>query len=569
MDSQIQNGVEQTIEPNNNLLTEIPVLIAGGGPIGLTTSLLLSQLGIRSLLIEQHSGPSSYPKSRFIKARTMEIFRQLGIEQTILEVAIPHACNAVWARSLAGEELYRRPIETALPEPVRDWSPTWGCTCTQDILEPVLLAHARRQTPAQIRFNTQLVSFEQCEDHVLATFVHRPSGRVRQVRAKYLVGADGAHSPTRQALGIPMLGQAILAHRVNMLFRADLTRWAGDRDINMCFIPHPEGADVLFYNGGNRWRFVVFYHPEQGQCSEEFTPERCVPLIRAAVGVPDLAVDLGEITPWNDTELVAERFYDRRVFLAGDAAHVMSPAGGFGMNVGIADVHNLVWKLAAVCKGWASPALLDTYEAERAPIARVMMEQATRSLLSVTSNAITDQGHSASSSPTPPRPLSRPELFREHGLVFGTTYDSVLIVPDGTPRLEVANPITDYVQTARPGNRAPHVWLERDGIPTSTLDLFGREFVLLTGAKGRDWCNAGQETSQRLGVPVQLLSIGQGGQLNDPGKNWTETYGIEEEGAVLIRPDGYVAWRSAKARTESATELEITWGTAVMAKKTR
>src|SRR6478672_11745715 len=143
MDSQIQNGVEQTIAPNNNLLTEIPVLIAGGGPIGLTTSLLLSQLGIRSLLVEQHPGTSIYPKSRFIKARTMEIFRQLGIEQTILEVAIPHACNAVWARSLAGEELYRRPIETALPEPVRDWSPTWGCTCTQDILEPVLLGHAR------------------------------------------------------------------------------------------------------------------------------------------------------------------------------------------------------------------------------------------------------------------------------------------------------------------------------------------------------------------------------------------------------------------------------------------
>src|SRR5690349_12307297 len=166
MDFQIQNGVRQSILPDNNLPADIPVLIVGGGPIGLTTSLLLSHLGIRSLLVEQHSGTSIYPKSRFIKARTMEIFRQVGVEQSILKVAIPHARNAIWARSLAGEELDRRPIETALPEFVRNWSPSWGCTCTQDTLEPVLLAHARQQSVAQIRFNTQLVSVEQHEDYI-------------------------------------------------------------------------------------------------------------------------------------------------------------------------------------------------------------------------------------------------------------------------------------------------------------------------------------------------------------------------------------------------------------------
>lgn len=554
-----QNGEGHSIGSNNILPAQIPVLIVGGGPVGLTTSLLLSQFGIRSLLIEQHSGTSIYPKSRFIKARTMEIFRQLGLEQAILDTAIPHARNAVWARSLAGEELYRRPIETALPDPVRNWSPTWGCTATQDVIEPVLLDHARQQAPAQIRFNTQLVSFEQREDHVLATLVHRPSGRVKQVQAQYLVGADGSHSTTRQALGIEMVGQPVLAHRVNVLFWADLRRWVGDREINMCFITHSEWSDLLFYNGGDRWRYAAFYHPEQGQRPEEFTPELCVQLIRTAVGVPELAIELGEITPWHDTELLAERFYDRHIFLAGDAAHVMSPAGGFGMNVGIADAHNLAWKLVAVLKGWAPPALLNSYEAERAPIARVMMEQTTRHLHAFSSGAISGRSHSASSPPPAQRPLSRPELFREHGLVFGATYDSELIVPDGTAGIQVINPVTDYIPNARPGSRAPHVWVERDDNQISTLDLFGREFVLLTGTKGQGWCKAVQEISRRLRVPLQSFQVGRGGKLKDPGKNWREIYGIKEDGAVLVRPDGYVAWRCASLKLESATEFELAW----------
>ncbi len=210
MDAQFQDRTAKSMESDQEGSADIPVLIVGGGPIGLSMSLLLSKHGIRSMLVEQHPGTSTYPKARLLKTRAMEIFRQLGIEQAIRAVAIPSNHNLIFARSLAGEELHRRPLETVLPEFVRNWSPTSGCTSTQDVVEPVLLEHARRNDQAQIRFDMQLASFEQRDEQVLATLVHRPSGRVQHVRAQYLIGADGSHSTVREALGIHMLGQPVL-----------------------------------------------------------------------------------------------------------------------------------------------------------------------------------------------------------------------------------------------------------------------------------------------------------------------------------------------------------------------
>src|SRR5512135_3396883 len=268
---------------DHTMPTEIPVLIVGGGPIGLSMSLLLSHHSIRSLLVEQHPGTSTYPKARLINARTMEVFRQLNIEQAIRDVAIPHARNVIYTSSLAGAEIMRRPMEKVIPEAVQDWSPTWGCTSTQEIIESVLLAQARRHATAQIRFGTQLASFEQGDDHVLTTLVHRPSGRVKRVGEQYLVGADGSHSTVREALGIRMLGQPVLSYSVSILFRADLSHWVGDREINMCVITNPEASGLLTNDGGNRWRFIAFYYPADGECPEDFTHERCVQVVRAAV----------------------------------------------------------------------------------------------------------------------------------------------------------------------------------------------------------------------------------------------------------------------------------------------
>lgn len=562
MDSENRNVESPFIQPDRDKLAEIPVLIVGGGPVGLTTSLLLSHFGIRSLLVEQHPGTSTYPKARLINARTMEIFRQLGIEQAMRDIAIPHARNVIYASSLAGDEIMRRPMEKVIPEAARDWSPTWGLTSTQEVIESVLLARARRLATAQIRFGTQLASFEQGHDHVLATLVHRPSGRVQHVRSQYLVGADGSHSTVREALGIRMLGQPVLSYSVSILFRADLSPWVGDREINMCVVANPKASGLLITDGGNRWRFMAFYYPEDGERPEDFTPERCVQVARAAVGVPELTVDLYGIAPWNDAALVAERFSDHRVFLVGDAAQQMSPAGGFGMNAGIQEANNLAWKLAAVLGGWAPPALLPSYEAECRPISRWMTEQMAHNMGSIRAT----KGDAADSAPSRPgtRPmLGRPESHREHGLVFGASYDSAVIVPDGTPPVQVANPVTDYMPNARPGSRAPHVWLERDGVRISTLDLFGCEFVVLAGAKGQTWCDAAKETAESLGVPLQSSRIGSNGDLNDPGMAWTETYGINEDAAVLVRPDGYVAWRYATSGVLQAPQIELALKTAL------
>ncbi len=569
MDAPAQHLNRSFVGTDQNTPAEIPVLIAGGGPVGLAASLLLSQHGIRSLLVEQHPGTSTYPKARLINARTMEILRGLGLEQNLREVAIPHARNVIYAPSLAGAEIMRRPMEKVIPEAVRDWSPTWGCTSTQEMIESVLLARARQQAAAQIRFNTQLASFEQRDDQVRATLVHRPSGRVQQVRARYLIGADGSHSAIRDALGIRLLGQPVLSHSVSILFRADLSRWVGDREINMCVITmNPAANGLLINDGWNRWRFIAFYDPADGEGPEDFTHERCVQVVRAAIGVPELTVELYGIAPWSDAALVAERFYDRRVFLAGDAAHQMSPAGGFGMNTGIQEAHNLAWKLAAVLQGWAPPVLLDSYETERAPVARLMTEQMARNMGSIraTQGAVAD-GAGADFAPAQPgtRPglgrarsrMGRAESHREHGLVFGTTYDSPVIVPDGTVPIQVTNPITEYVPNARPGSRAPHVWLERNSERVSTLDLFGSEFVLLAGTAGQTWCDAAKEAARMLGIPLQMLSADDSGELRDASHTWVKTYGVEDDGAVLVRPDGYVAWRYVTSKLQPATEIEM------------
>ncbi len=535
---------------------KIPVLIVGAGPVGLSTSLLLSYHGIRSLLVEQHPGTTVYPKARLINARTMEIFRQLGLEQAVRTIAIPHTHDLILTTSLAAKETVRFPAETVNPEPVKEWSPTWGCTITQEVLEPVLLAKARQSKLAHFQFSTQLVSFTQFDDGVQATLLHRPSGRVRQVCARYLIGADGSHSTVRDTLGIRMVGEPVLKYYVNILFRADLSPWTRDREINIASITNPQAPGLLLFNGADRWRFSTFYYPEKGQRPEDFTPDYCKQLIRVAIGVPELAVELDDIKPWNDAALVAEHFSDRRVFLAGDSTHLMSPMGGFGMNVGIQDAHNLAWKLAAVIANDGAPALLDTYETEREPVSRAIVEQMARNSQTMQKVVMGSGNSTPTSTPAQTQP-GRPELGREHGLVFGAIYDSTAIVADGASPVQLPDPVHNYLPSARPGSRAPHVWLERQGQRISTVDLFGHQFILLAGGRGQAWCEAARSLSESLHVPIKAYTIGSGAEIADPGNNWAVTYGIDQDGAVLIRPDGYVAWRSASAQEKPKEAIEM------------
>ena len=525
-------------------MRETDVLIVGGGPVGLTASILLSRHGVSSLLVERHPSTSIHPKARGINARTMEIFRQCAVEAGVRAAGLPPGRTGliVWSRSLAGEELERRVPWRAREEAVRI-SPVLPCTCAQDDLEPVLRRHAESAGPGALAFDTELVAFEQDASSVTATL--RCRGAETHVRARYVIAADGARSRVREALGITLHGTPALYRSINILLNADLTPWTAHRPAALYFIEQPGlKATFLTINGVNRWGFLINNLPADG-AGDEYTPERCAAVVRQAAGVPDLDVTILGAVPWVAAALVAERYRRGRVFLAGDAAHHMPPTGGFGLNTGVQDVHNLAWKLAAVLQGWGGAALLDTYEDERLPYGRAITEQSL-----MNARSLGRGGPAATASPA--ASLARSEFLNELGMIFGTAYESSAIVPDGTPPPKVENPITDYVPSARPGHRAPHAWLERDGTRLSTLDLVGGRFVLLAGPGGAAWCDAAGDAARAHGVALDAIRVG---ETQDPGGAWRELWEIERDGAVLVRPDGQVAWRGRTGAPDAAGEM--------------
>ena len=520
------------------LPTRVPVLIVGGGPLGLCASLLLARHGVRSLLAERHAGTSLFPRARGVDIRSMELFRVWGLDA---EVKNKGFAQRGIAYVLTGETLtgpVHKRIEFSQEDPalLSTISPTTPWICAQDELEPILLAHVRRFPEADVRFNSELLSFQQDAAGVTARLLDRVSGNVQEVRADYLIGADGASSRVRTLLGIPMIGPGVLGSMLNVLFRADLPSVLGNRRTILYRIRNASVPWLQFgiIDGERRWLFLARYHPEQGETVADYTPARCTTMVRQAVGIPDFPVEIDHVAGWEMAALVAERFKQGRVFLAGDAAHRMTPAGAFGMNTGIQDVHNLCWKLALVLSGQATETFLESYEAERLPVGRRNVEQ---SLQFVQQFAREDFGAD----------------FNTLGYTLGTSYASRAVISDGMDLPAVTNPLSDYIPTARPGSRAPHIWLERNGEHMSTLDLFDRGFTLLAGAAGHDWCQAGSLVVRLLGTSLHSYRVGAGADLRDTNQDWAATYGVGANGAVLVRPDGYVAWR-ARSRVTNPTE---------------
>jgi len=518
-------------------MEEVPVLIVGGGPVGLTASILLSQAGIRSLLVERHPGTSIHPKARAINARTMELYRQCGVEDAVRAAGIPHHHTGmiIWAQTLAGEEIERR-IPWRATAQSGTVSPVRNCLCAQDYLEPVLRTFAEQQGPGALRFSTEATAFEPQKDGVVVTIVDRNSGEQQEVRAAYVIAADGASSRVRRQLGVKMVGRENVYDSVNILLNADLTPWTAHRPAGLYFIENQKiRGTFLTINATDRWGFLINVLGPFGYTAKELTPERSAELVRLAAGVPDLDVRILGVVPWTASALVAEQYVHGRIFLAGDAAHEMPPTGGFGFNTGVQDVHNLAWKLAAVLKGVASPSLLETYNDERRPVGQTITEQ---SLANASSMGRLEQ--------TKKNASARPEYLNEQGMIFGANYASGAVVPDGTDEVPVANAVTDYTPSARPGGRAPHVWFERDGERISTIDLVGKGFALLTGAQGRAWGEAANDIARMVQAPVTSTRI--------DAAEFASAYDIDDDGAVLVRPDGYVAWRSRGApRDPSAT----------------
>ena len=524
-------------------MLDIPVLISGGGPVGLAASLLLSQHGVRSLLVERHPATALTPKARGINARTMEVFRQCGIDAAVRQAGLAEGGTGliVWTETLAGKEIERRVPGRATARNMAA-TPVKNCLCAQDDLEPVIRRFAESAGPGTLRFNTELTSFSQKPGGVTGVLTDRITGEETPFTARYLIAAEGAQSRVRRALGVKMIGEEKVYDSVNILFEADLTQWVTHRPAALYFVEQEDlRATFLTINGRDRWGFLIHGPRQYGWEPQDFTPELCGELIRKAVGMP-IAVKVLGVSPWEASAIVSDRYRVGEVFLAGDAAHEMPPTGGFGLNTGVQDVHNLVWKIAAVLRGNADALLLDSYHDERQPLGQIITRNSLANALSM--------GRTARQSNV----LPRREFLNEQGLIFGACYQSTAVVPDGTAPAAVEDPVTEYVPSARPGNRAPHVWLRRGNEQISTIDLFGPRFVLLAGSRGDAWLRAAQAIEQSW-PPLVAHMIGEGSELIDPDRNWHEANGVDADGAVLVRPDGHVAWRSRSAASNPTEAL--------------
>jgi hypothetical protein len=408
------------------------------------------------------------------------------------------------------------------------------------MLEPVLVEEARTRG-VKLRFFTECTSVEENVDSVTAHLHDRNTGETFEIDALYLIAADGAKSPIRTQLQIPTPGRGTMGHLLNILFHADLKGLVQDREFSLCLIERPEVVGIFTsINNSNRWVFHLHFDPAQGEKAEDFTGEKCKTLIRAALGMPDVAIGIKIIILWEPSVRVAEHMQVGRIFLAGDAAHSMPPYAGQGANSGIADAHNLAWKLAAVLRDQASKDLLSTYEVERLPVGKAAAE--------VSAMGVDDRGLlPVTKSFTFFRSVWQ-KLFIVAG--FGYGYGSQAIVAENTRPLSGWTwrpwtiPSLLFAIDGRPGRRTPHVWVEAGEGQKSTLDFCGLHFTVLAGADGAAWIQAAKKVASTTGVPIDAHIIGPLGDLKTSRGMFEAAAGITPHGALLVRPDQFVAFRA-------------------------
>ncbi|WP_030678564.1 FAD-dependent oxidoreductase [Streptomyces cellulosae] len=517
---------------------KVPVLIVGGSLVGLSTSLFLGRLGVRHMLVERHAGTSIHPRGRGNNVRTMELFRVAGVERAIHQAAATLADNhgILQTPTLVGDagEWLFRDIDPG--GGLARFSPSSWCLCSQNDLEPVLLDHATG-LGGDLRFHTELMSFDSDPTGVTAVVKSRETGEHSTIRADYLVAADGPRSPVREQLGIGQSGPGDLFHNVSITFRSRrLAEVVGDRRFIVCYLTSPDADGALLpVDNRENWVFHAPWHPEQGESIEAFTDERCADHIRRAIGDTSLDVEITGKAPWHAAQRVARTYRAGRVLLAGDSAHEMSPTGAFGSNTGIQDAHNLAWKLAAVLGGWAGDGLLDTYDAERRPVAEATSARA----------AARSVEHSHPGFAPPPGPGGGAPQRGILNVALGYRYPNGAVV--GTDPATAVVP-EKLVLTGEPGSRAPHLWVRRQDERISTLDLYERSLVLLSdAAEPGGWHECATRLAEEMSLPLASYRVGSGTEADlvpEDGADWLEGHGLAPGGAVLVRPDGFVAWRS-------------------------
>ncbi|MBB4686773.1 FAD-dependent oxidoreductase [Amycolatopsis jiangsuensis] len=522
--------------------TDPSVLVVGGGITGLSAAFFLARQGVQVTLVERHPSTAIMPQARAFNARSLEIFRAFGLEEEIHEhrSILADMPEMIGGDTLAGDERFR--IDMFAQVRPGKISPSDWAMIDQDELERVVRARAET-AGADVRFATELVSFEDDGKAVTAVLRDLGSDTESTVHADYLIAADGNRAAIRRRLGVEADGPGVLGHAAHFLFDADLGSALRDRRFLLAYFDQPKTGTVLVPLGRlGRWMLGVPFQADQGESIDDFTEQRCVELARTAVGIPDLELALVPPVPgWNrmlmDVRIgahVAREYRAGRIFFAGDCAHVVPPTGSFGANTGIADAHNLAWKLAAVLHGHAGAELLDSYEAERHPVAQTTMDTALH---------ILDARHYAEG--------DEATRIDEVTMAYGYRYRSAAIRTEpGTPDTSVEDPRTP---SGRPGLRAPHVWLERAGSAASTLDLFTGSFTVLAGPESTEWTAAAETVAVELGIDVAAHRIGD--DVQDPEKQFLKAYGIGASGISLVRPDGFVAWRAQEQADQPVQEL--------------
>jgi 2,4-dichlorophenol 6-monooxygenase len=573
-------------EPSPDLTTD--VLVIGSGPAGASAALFLSTYGVDHLVITKYRWTANTPRAHITNQRTVEIMRDLGLEPDVLAQATPHELmgETVFCSSLAGDEIGRVRTWGTHPQREADYrlaSPSMNCDLPQTLFEPILVGHAAARG-SRFRFDTEYVSLTQDADGVSVLVRDRLSGHEYRIRARYVIAADGGRSQVVADLGLPMAGAMDVAGSMNIVVQADLTAFVAHRPSVLYWVLQP-GATIGGIGLGlvrmvrpwNEWLITWGY--DISRPAPVVDEAMAVSIVHNLIGDDTVPVTVRSVSLWGNNKMYAERYREGRVFAVGDAVHRHPPSNGLGSNTSIQDSYNLAWKLALVLRGTAGEGLLDSFDAERAPVGRQIVLRANQSIeefgpilqaLGLDENldvTAMQRSIAARSDDSPAAARQREKLraalelkdyeFNAHGVELGQRYASGAVIPDGTPEpAYTRDPELYYHPTTWPGARLPHCWLGREGHRVSTHDLAGKgAFCLLTGITGQSWAEAAGKVAEEFGIELNTYVVGPGREYTDLYDDWSRLREVGEDGCVLVRPDAHVAWRCAGRAEDPAGEL--------------